>query len=325
MSRRPRRLALAGAALIALAACAEPGAWHHDLAAEHPLVGRIWDVAGARFIAEAEAIARLAKADYVMLGEKHDNVDHHRLQARMVAALVAAGRRPATAFEMLTTDQAPALAAHLAARPRDARGIGKAVNWAKSGWPDWATYRPIATAALDGGLDLVAAGVPRAMARRLVMEGYDALEPERRARLGLDAPLSAATAEAMAEELRRAHCGELPESMIPGMVSAQRARDAMMAESLVGAGEAGALITGNGHARTDRGVPAAIARLRPAARILSLAFLEVAHDRDSPAEYGETYGPDTLPFDLVWFTPRVDDDDPCEALRNRHKKATSEG
>ena len=329
-------LVLSSAALLALAACAapRPEPWRHQLSRDHALVGRIWEVAGGRFIAEAEVVRRLTAAEYVMLGEKHDNLDHHRLQARMLRAMVAAGRRPATGFEMLTSDQAEALAAHLEARPGDAQGIAEAVAWGMSGWPDWESYRPIAQAALDGGLALVAAGLPRALSRRMVTDGLGVLEPERRARLGLEAPLAAATAKAMAEELRRAHCNELPEELIPGMVMVQRARDAVMADNLVRAAEAdagdgaaadgGVLITGNGHARGDRGVPAAIARLRPGARRFSLAFLEVEPGLDDISAYAAAYGAGALPFDAVWFTPRVDDEDPCERLRKRHEKATSQ-
>ena len=36
-------------------------------------------------------------------------------------------------------------------------------------------------------------------------------------------------------------------------------------------------------------------------------------------------GAGALPFDAVWFTPRVDDEDPCERLRKRHEKASGQG
>ena len=70
----------------------------------------------------------------------------------MIRALTAAGRRPAVAFEMFTPSQAGALGRYLAAHPRDAAGLGEAVNWKASGWPAWAMYEPIARAALDAGL-----------------------------------------------------------------------------------------------------------------------------------------------------------------------------
>jgi len=79
----------------------------------HPLVGKIWDPRAARFVDEATLTAAIASADFVALGEVHDNPDHHLLQARLVRAGTAAGRRPALAFEMLTADQQPAIDAAL--------------------------------------------------------------------------------------------------------------------------------------------------------------------------------------------------------------------
>lgn len=315
MSRRPSLKGVAAVSLLLLAACARAEPWRHDVGRDHALVGRIWDVRGERFVSEAMLVARLATADFVMLGEKHDNADHHRLQARLVDALAAAGRRPAVAFEMLTEAERPALERYLEEHPGDARGLGEAVDWQSSGWPDWSLYEPIAQAALDRGLALAAAGLSRDAVRHLGRQGTEALDADTVGRLALDAPLDEATRAAMAEELRIAHCDRLPEDMLPMMVRVQRARDAVMADNLVRAaegGDGGVLIAGNGHARNDRGVPAVIARLRPGARLLSLAIEEADADLLEPAAYAESYGVERLPFDYVWFTPRVDDDDPCD-------------
>ncbi len=151
-----RMLFLAISMLCAAAAAASaheaPGApWISEHARDHPLAGRIWDSAAARFVAPEAVVAALGQARYVLLGEKHDTADPHRILAWLGARMIAAGRRPALAFEMFTSNQQAALDAHLAAQPRDAAGIGTAVNWANSGWPDWEQYQPIAQAALDGG------------------------------------------------------------------------------------------------------------------------------------------------------------------------------
>jgi uncharacterized iron-regulated protein len=69
------------------------------------------------------------------------------------------------------------------------------------------------------------------------------------------------------------------------------------------------LIAGNGHVRTDRGVPWYLARIRPTARTVSVALLEVREGLDAAAA--------DLPFDYVWFTPRVDDRDPCADAEER--------
>jgi hypothetical protein len=143
------------------------------------------------------------------------------------------------------------------------------------------------------------------------------VDPALAARLGLDRPLSPERQAPMATEIRDAHCGQIPEGMVEGMVAAQRARDAQMARSLAEAATAdgGLLIAGAGHVRTDRGVPVDLAAVAPGARVLSVAFVEVRDDRRDPGTYAERFGAATLPFDFVWFTPRVDDRDPCERFR----------
>ena len=63
-------------------------------AQEHPLAGRIWDVGARAYLSEDELVAKLTAATYVLLGEVHDNREHHRLQAQMLDRLVKAGRKP---------------------------------------------------------------------------------------------------------------------------------------------------------------------------------------------------------------------------------------
>lgn len=302
---------------VFLAGCAGNSLAPPQLGRDHALLGRIWDVEASRFVTEAELVTALAAADFVLLGEKHDNLEHHQLQARLVAAILAADRRPVVGFEMLTRAQAEPLAAYLAGRPRDAAGLGRAVGWEKSGWPAWSAYRPIADAALAAGADLVATNLTRSQVRRVGREGYSALDVDLVERTGLDWPLDPATRAALEKEIQDSHCGQAPEHLVAGMVRVQRARDAVMADTLVAAAgdRGGVQITGTGHARKDRGIPVYIARLRPDARIVSLAFREVSADKNDPAAY--VGGDDGAAFDYLWFTLRVDDEDPCEKFEKQ--------
>jgi uncharacterized iron-regulated protein len=69
-------------------------------------------------------------------------------------------------------------------------------------------------------------------------------------------PLPAALLAAQETEVRDSHCGMLPESMVSPMAKAQIARDVVMAETLrAHAANGVVLIAGNGHVRTDIGVP----------------------------------------------------------------------
>ncbi|MBI1734928.1 MAG: ChaN family lipoprotein [Candidatus Rokubacteria bacterium] len=315
-------MALALAVLLAGCRSGAPDMrWHSPVGREHPLAGRIWDVARGRFVPEAAVTADIAGARYVLLGEKHDNTDHHVLQTRLLRAMVAAGRKPAVAFEMLTPAQAPALARHLAAHPRDAAGIAAAVDWEASGWPDWAMYEPIARVALEAGLPIVAANLDTAQARAVARDGAAALDGRFVERHALGGALPAEQERLMAEEIRASHCGHAPERMLPGMIAAQRARDARLADALLEApgGDGAVLIAGSGHARRDRGAPAYLSRLAPGARVVAIALLEVEAGYDDPAGYRDRFD-GTLPFDHVWFTPAVDAEDPCEKFRKSLEK-----
>jgi uncharacterized iron-regulated protein len=71
-----------------------------------------------------------------------------------------------------------------------------------------------------------------------------------------------------------AHCAAMPFEMMGGMVQAQRLRDAAFARAVLDAidthGVPVMLITGNGHARLDWGVPANLARVRPSLKVTSI-------------------------------------------------------
>jgi hypothetical protein len=170
----------------------------------------------------------------------------------------------------------------------------------------------------------------------LAREGVAALGAERVAALGLDLPLPEDLAADLREEIVVSHCEQLPDSMIDPMATVMTARDARMAEVMRhGAalkGHDGAvLITGNGHARNDRGVPFRLRRAEPAAAIASLGLVEVAEGATEPAAYAEFLGAAALPFDFVWFTPVADPEDPCakfapqlERARKAHERGTKE-
>ena len=313
MTRRLAALALVlVVASVARAAEPPPPGLGHD----HPLTGRIWDVAQGRFVTMNALAAAVSAARFALLGERHDHPEHHEFQAWLLRRMLESGRRPAVAFEMLDTTQAPALVRHLTTSPRDAAGLGDAVGWRTSGWPEWRFYQPIAETALAAGLPLVAANLPATVARAVVRGDLAALDPALVRRHALDRPAPAQAA--LEDEIRAAHCGALPDTLVPGMVVAQRARDAHMAERLVAGQRDGAvLIAGAGHVRADHGVPRALAVLAPDAGVASVAFLEVADGWTAPADYVARFGATRLPFDYVWFTARADNADHCARLRER--------
>lgn len=304
---------------------APPTSWTSPFLRDHPLAGRIWAIDESRFVKPGVLLEAVEKSRFVLLGETHDNPDHHRLQAWVLKRMIESGRRPAVIFEMITVDQGAALAAQLAREPRNAAGIGAAVKWNERGWPDWEMYKPVAQAALDVGLPLAPGDLGRDTVRALGQKGAAALEPQLASRIELDRPLAPRLQRAIAEEMKHDHCGMLSDEMAGKMVTIQRARDGFMADRLMAAAASprvngAVLIAGGGHVRRDRGVPWQLARMVPGERSVSIGFIQVDEFQRDPAHYAGQLGTVSLPFDFVWFTPRVDLDDPCEKHADELRK-----
>lgn len=296
--------------------------WHTRIGIDNPLVGRVWAPGEQRFLAPIALAPRLRRARFVLLGERHDNPDHHLMQARLLKALVNAGRHPAVAFEMIDTSQQPALQDFPASQPHPASALGPAVHWGQSGWPPWREYEPIARVALAAGLPLAAAELPAKRVRAVVEKGWKALDPALVRRLGLRRPWPAKRTAAMRREIKQAHCGLLPAHLLPGMVKAQRLRDAFMAARLRRAATSGGavLITGAGHARTDYGVPLHLReRGVPASQVVSVAMVQVRPGEARPQAYAADFDAPRLPFDYVVFTPAVPRGHPCAKLRKEFR------
>ena len=96
--------AVAAVLFIASPASAQ---WLMTLEADHPLVGKIWRPATKSFVTRGDVETAVGKADFALLGETHNNDDHHRLQAAMIEAMVKAGQKPGIAFEMITENKQP--------------------------------------------------------------------------------------------------------------------------------------------------------------------------------------------------------------------------
>jgi uncharacterized iron-regulated protein len=296
--------------MLILAACSTaPRTWQESGGAGHPLLGQIYRVADGRPVSEGDLLEAAVAADFVLIGERHDNRDHHRLQAEIVSALQRDADTPrAVAFEMIGADRQLAMVEYLDAHPDDAAGLGAAAGWAASGWPDWALYEPIARAALASGAQIVAADLSEEQKRAVFERGARALRTSFVRRTGLDRDLAVALTSDVQDELRDTDCLKSSPEVLSGMYQVQRARDAMLADRLAAASGKGGgiLIAGNDRVRNDRGVPWYLTRLKPGARTLSIALVEV--------EDGQRQRPADLPYDYVWFTARVEGGDPCAAV-----------
>jgi uncharacterized iron-regulated protein len=276
---------------------------------------RIWVVAERRFIDQATLVAHLAKHPYLLIGEEHDQVRHHQIQAWLIAELAHQSRKPLILMEMLAQNQQDDLQQYLDRHPHDASGLGAAVGWERQGWPDWSIYQPVAQAVLDAQLSLMPANLPQAEVRAIARSGQSALAEDGRLLNLIERPLPGAVQAKLEQALREGHCNLLPEAALPNMRLAQRARDAYMALRLHTAGRRGAiLIAGNGHVRRDFGVPFYLHQIAPQADSVSLGLLAV----DQPPTVAELASEASYQdYDYLWLTPRGATPDRCEQLKAR--------
>lgn len=235
--------------------------------------------------------------DVAILGEVHDNAGHHLNQAAAVAAL----KPRALVFEMLTPDQAARITPALRADPV---ALGEAIGWAEAGWPDFALYAPIFAAAPDAVV--MGAALPRDELRAVMEMGAERYFGVDAAGFGIDQPLPPDLQAQLEAEAQASHCNALPEAALPAIVEGQRLRDAAFARAVMRArkitGGPVVLITGSGHARTDRGVPAMLRKAAPGLRLVSIGQLE--HSEGAPVEAAQ-------PFDFWIVTDPAPREDPC--------------
>lgn len=250
--------------------------------------------------------SRLTDDAIVLLGEVHDNAGQHRMRLAILERALAAGWRPAIAMEQLDREHQADIDRARIEFPHDAPRLLERAAADRSGW-NWQYYRPFVELALRYDVPLLAANLSRADASRIAHEGFAAVfDTAQLAALGLDRALPPDLERAQSAEISRGHCGALPASLLPGMVRAQLARDAWMASVLRARAAGGVvLLTGNGHARRDIGVPRWLAPA-PGERVFAVGFLEAGDSGTPPAA-----------FDAIVRTPAAAREDPCKGIRQR--------
>ena len=247
----------------------------------------------------------------MLLGEKHDNPDHHALQREILTALIDDAALGAVSFEMMATDVAPRLETLASRSFANSDILAEYIEWDTQGW-DWGSYGSLVTAAYESGVPIYAGNISRAQISALYAS---------------DGPIAeGVVGEAARAQLRAdidsSHCGMLPESQFDAMVRVQQGRDESLARSLLDVreaekGQVSVLIAGTYHIRQDLGVPNYLLRAQTGLRrdaIAAVAFLEAAEDGMHPSHYLEHSV--ALPaYDYLWFTPALADKDYCAGMR----------
>jgi uncharacterized iron-regulated protein len=119
---------------------------------------------------------------FVYLGESHDRLAHHKMQADVIEALVKRGRDVVVGFEMFTRPVQKQLNPWTLGWWSEEEFVKKA-DW-KGQWGfDFALYRPIFEVTRIHKLPMVALNVPRDWVRRVGKDGLKSLTAEEQAQV----------------------------------------------------------------------------------------------------------------------------------------------
>ncbi len=272
--------------------------WQSPEGYEHPELGVILDLRSGGRLSPEQLVGQLASADRLLIGERHDNPDHHALQLWLLQALAAQREQGGLLLEMLV----PAQQARVdRVREDQAQGrlpsdLSTALEWEK-GWP-WALYGDLVSYALQQPYPVLAANLDRSE----IMSIYANAAP-----LSGSRSTAASVREALSAQIRRSHCDLLPESQLPAMLAVQQQRDRRMADRLLAAPQPALLLAGSFHVRRDLGVPLHLADLNAngTTRVLILA------------DVGERLTAQQA--DYVWYTPAQPEQDHCGQLRQHRR------
>jgi uncharacterized iron-regulated protein len=236
-------------------------------------VGAWLDPATGARVGHAAVLAAAASRGVVLLGETHDEAEHHRWQLSVVAALLSGGRDLVLGFEAFPRRVQPVLDRWVAG------GLGEVAFLEEVGWREvWGfdpgLYLPLFHLARLHRVPMVALNVERGFVAQVDREGWKAIPTAERHGLGNPAPATEAYLDELAASYgqhERAEEGsearmlrDRPE--FQRFVDAQLAWDRGMAEALAAARawEGSPLvvgIVGSGHLRHRHGVPHQLADL----------------------------------------------------------------
>ena len=236
-------------------ACLAPAKWY------------ALDAAKPRAIEESKIVAEMAQRDVVLLGEHHDEHDHHLWQLQTLAALHAARPDMVIGFEAFPRRVQPVLDRWVAGELDPARFL-REVEWEKV-WnlpPD--LYMPLFQFARIKRIPMVALNVEKSLTEAIGAKGWDAIDVKQREGVSRAAPPVAEYEEHLFNVFKEhgaARTSKTPlertDRRFRNFVEAQGTWDRAMAEGLAsrvkaqtGAKPLAVGIMGAGHVRGGYGV-----------------------------------------------------------------------
>ncbi|WP_197026472.1 ChaN family lipoprotein [Agrobacterium sp. UNC420CL41Cvi] len=255
-------------------------------------VEAIYDASGRR-VSVVEVIKRATLADYVLIGEVHNNIRHHNIQSHLISNLGNSGRFNSVLFEMLEPrheDNAFAFKKGTIS----GKDLEKALQWTERGWPVWEAYMPIFEAGRKWGLAIAHAGMDSELMRHVNNFGFLALPRRMRTELDIQPDQELVVDfNSVKSEVAKSHAGDAKK--VTRLAISQYIKDAYMAKQMVSSGSGAILIAGNGHVRKDIGVLQHLRKYSPFAKVVVIGLIENVGNDSSEGIDGREY-------DFLWST-----------------------
>ncbi len=249
-------------------------------------LGEITDLRSGESLSPAQLLSRLAAQPRIIVGEKHDNPYHHRIELWLVENLPQQRPQGSVLMEMITPSQQAKVSQvkhWLQGSPavRDSR-VAELIDW-QPGWK-WPLYGELTMAAMRAPYPLWSANLDRDEIMAFYQQpvfppGQLSVRP--------------AVQKALEETIRTSHGGKIEPQQLHAMLAIQQQRDRRMAERLLAAPTPTLLIAGGYHASKSVGVPLHVQDLQPAALPIVLMLAEPGVQVDKQVA------------DYLWVTPAV--------------------
>ena len=304
--------------------------WQSSHFRQHELVGKIWSTKAQKFVEWQWLRQEVKSARFLLLGEIHNNSDHHLLQAQLLGEMKpSSGQALRLVVEMIppSLDQVYNSFQQTEVDPRKSLAkLGLMLKWKQRGWGEWEKYSPIFNVAVGTNAKVFTGNIDRKDVKRIGFKGLSATSQSEKTKWSLHLAYTAGQQSRLAEILYQSHCKFVPKTALAPMALVQQVRDGVMARSMLGEDlrkskrAVSVLIAGSGHVRNDLAVPRILRAKAPTAKIITVSFTEVTPDHKKPQQY-EPQSADNAPvFDYLFFTPKFEIKDHCAGLAKRFGK-----
>jgi uncharacterized iron-regulated protein len=257
--------------------------------------GTILDSSQGKSIAFEQLVQRLAQVRVVYVGEHHTDRNHHRIQLRIIRALVEKGGNVRVGMEMFDHTYASVLD-QWSAGDLDWKTFLRKTHWYANWKYDDTLYRDILATIQERHLKLIGLNIPFWIPPKIAVGGLDSLSVDERAQLPQTIDTTQPEHRAYLEKIYAMHHLQGREDF-ENFYAAQCAWEDGMAQAVADNldGATMVVLAGNGHIKRKFGIPdRAFKRTRAPFRTVYLAT------PGAPLSRADA--------DFIWITPAEEDE-----------------